>query len=468
MPPSSSNKRGTFRFLCLSAIVLFTFSILYINFTFVLKSTSSTIAISNLGRSTTPTSKYSPPPQPTTTTGTDRRENVHVIFSTDCSMFQSWQSYTVFASAYRVNQPGNITRIVSGCSHEEKEEMERYHNTYINPSLSENYYVHFTPSYDLTSEGKKYSFFNKPHGVNHFLQTPHLLSDTVVVVLIDPDEFFLKPIYNDFRSKSNVIISVTGENELPDYVVDGKPIAQQYGLGGKWTEWDLDFVTGVRDSPAKKYTTREASKYFAAGPPYFATASDFRKIASKWSEFAGRAYSHKPGLLAEMYAWCIAVAHLEMENVLIDSFMISNIAVNKGEGWNLIDNLESPVCSESHMDPKGDTALPTFLHLCQMNRVGEWALHKRKIPRDVFTCEASMLAVPPLNLGEYFRYKTQGMQNGKERDNAQLTEWEMKRTAFQVCAGIRIINFASEVFKDKHCAAEGGGNREKVWKQSLK
>lgn len=34
---------GTFRFLCLSAIVLFTFSILYINFTFVLKSTSSTI-----------------------------------------------------------------------------------------------------------------------------------------------------------------------------------------------------------------------------------------------------------------------------------------------------------------------------------------------------------------------------------------------------------------------------------------
>lgn len=110
-------------------------------------------AISNLGRSTTPTSKYSPPPQPTTTTGTDRRENVHVIFSTDCSMFQSWQSYTVFASAYRVNQPGNITRIVSGCSHEEKEEMERYHNTYINPSLSENYYVHFTPSYDLTSEG---------------------------------------------------------------------------------------------------------------------------------------------------------------------------------------------------------------------------------------------------------------------------------------------------------------------------
>lgn len=107
--------------------------------------------------------------------------------------------------------------------------------------------------------GKKYSFFNKPHGVNHFLQTPHLLSDTVVVVLIDPDEFFLKPIYNDFRSKSNVIISVTGENELPDYVVDGKPIAQQYGLGGKWTEWDLDFVTGVRDSPAKKYTTREGT-----------------------------------------------------------------------------------------------------------------------------------------------------------------------------------------------------------------
>ena len=73
--------------------------------------------------------------------------------------------------------------------------------------------------------------------------------------------------------------------------------------------------------------------------------------------------------------------------------------------------------------------------------------------------------MPELDLGENYPYKTQGAQNGKPRPNVKLTEWKMKRTAFQVCTAVHIINYASELFKDRHC--EGGGNREKVWKQSL-
>ncbi|GMI14231.1 hypothetical protein TrVE_jg1132 [Triparma verrucosa] len=459
MPPAPA-KRGKFRIACLSAVVLFTFAILYLNFTFILNSSTSS------NPSSLPLSPHTTPTTPSKTTKSNEplniRDNVHVIFSTDCSTFQSWQSYAVFASAYRVNQPGNITRIVSGCEPSEKEEMLAYHNKYINPSLSPNYHVHFTPSFDLTSSGKKYSFFNKPHGVNHFLQTPHLLPPTTLLILIDPDEFFLRPILNDFTDGKKIIVSLTSPENVPKHVTSGRPMSQQYGLGGAWTTWDIDYITGTKDSPAKKYSMSEAGKYFAGGPPYLAIASDFKVIAEKWKEFVGRAYEHKPGLLAEMYAWCIASAHLQLENVLIDSFMVSNIAVNKGEGWNLIDSLPSPVCDGGNLEGE---ELPGFLHLCQMNRVGEWAIHKRKVPRDIFSCESTMLAVPELDLGENYPYKTQGAQNGKPRPNVKLTEWEMKRTAFQVCAAVHIINYASELFKDRHC--EGGGNREKVWKQSL-
>lgn len=99
-----------------------------------------------------------------------------------------------------------------------------------------------------------------------------------------------------------------------------------------------------------------------------------------------------------MYAWCIASAHLQLENVLIDSFMVSNIAVNKGEGWNLIDSLPSPVCDGGNLEGE---ELPGFLHLCQMNRVGEWAIHKRKVPRDIFSCESTMLGE---NVGRHLGY----------------------------------------------------------------
>jgi hypothetical protein len=39
----------------------------------------------------------------------------HIIFSTDCSPFQHWQSYLVFFSAMTLRQPGHVTRIASGC-----------------------------------------------------------------------------------------------------------------------------------------------------------------------------------------------------------------------------------------------------------------------------------------------------------------------------------------------------------------
>ena len=100
-----------------------------------------------------------------------------------------------------------------------------------------------------------------------------------------------------------------------------------------------------------------------------------------------------------------------------------------------------------------------------MNRVGEFAIHKRKVPRDVFTCDANMLMEPPGDLGESYRYKTRGDSEGKSRDNEVITEREMKRTAFNICRFTEVVNGAAEYFKREHCV--GGGNFEKTWKQDL-
>jgi len=95
-------------------------------------------------------------------------------------------------------------------------------------------------------------------------------------------------------------------------------------------------------SPCLKVKLGEAEKYFPVGPPYLLHHNDFRRLAPVWREskaaretrastgaerrstferkrwtlvpprFAPRVYAAEPGLLAEMYAYCMAAAHLEM------------------------------------------------------------------------------------------------------------------------------------------------------------
>jgi hypothetical protein len=91
---------------------------------------------------------------------------LHIIFSTDCSTYQQWQSYLFFYSAYTVGQPGYITRIVSGCNDDDddsssssskkkktKEDKERqWHNIHIRQVMSDRYRIHFTPKFSTVKE----------------------------------------------------------------------------------------------------------------------------------------------------------------------------------------------------------------------------------------------------------------------------------------------------------------------------
>ena len=67
---------------------------------------------------------------------------VHVIFSTDCTPYQDYQTIVLFHSALVVGQKGPVTRIASGCDDKKKKELtELYHKLYPQ------YHVHYTPDF---------------------------------------------------------------------------------------------------------------------------------------------------------------------------------------------------------------------------------------------------------------------------------------------------------------------------------
>ncbi len=120
---------------------------------------------------------------------------LHIIFSTDCSDYQNWQSITLMYSALLVGQTGKLTRIASGCSNDEIMKLNNVYkklypeyfrlqdednnllplhsvidadgNGNENKGSSIVFRVHYTPDFKHDKKSnRKYAFYNKPRGVS--------------------------------------------------------------------------------------------------------------------------------------------------------------------------------------------------------------------------------------------------------------------------------------------------------------
>lgn len=158
---------------------------------------------------------------------------IHIVFSTDCTFFQDWQSLLVFHSAQTVGQKGKVTRIASGCDDVKQAELIKLYQ-----KLYPSYSVHFTPDYKKDTKTKaKYDFYNKPYGLHHWLKySSPPVEDNVVVVLIDPDMIFLRPITLELASYPYNIFATPNikSEDLPKKIGKGVPLAEIYGLGAPW------------------------------------------------------------------------------------------------------------------------------------------------------------------------------------------------------------------------------------------
>lgn len=91
------------------------------------------------------------------------QEDVHLVFSTGCSVFQDWQSYGFFFQAWQSGHEGHVTRVASGCEEEDAQQLLLDHDRLIVKGMSNRFHLHLTPDYSKSSILEKdYKFFNKP------------------------------------------------------------------------------------------------------------------------------------------------------------------------------------------------------------------------------------------------------------------------------------------------------------------
>ena len=349
-------------------------------------------------------------------------DTYHLVFSTGCSEFQDWQSIGVYSSAEAIGQKGVITRIASGCTPDQEKAIR-----HAMSHLPKRFRVHFAPNTQVKDHsGHTYKYANKPLGMMHWLtHADPPIPPTSTVALLDPDFFFLRPLWHDsFDHPSKYITSGSAKNTpMPPRITRGVMVAQKYGIGGSpWRTgpglrgqkaWGLkEYLTSIGrpTSPAlaEDLTESTAGTYYSFGAPYIALASDWLPIATNWTALMPMAVERNFGNLAEMYACSIAVADYGIRPVLLDSLMVSNVDAG-GEGWPWIDVLPMHRgCDPTVLTQKDpEYQLPTFLHYCQTFRIPElegaynshpgvapnWKYSKYAVPDGILHCPAGSKAL---------------------------------------------------------------------------
>ena len=158
-------------------------------------------------------------------------DSYHIVFSTGCSEFQDWQSIGVYSSAIAVGQKGIITRIASGCTADQEKSIR-----HAISHLPKNCRVHFAPNTKVRDHyDNVYKYANKPLGMMHWLTyADPPIKPTSTIALVDPDFFFLRPLYHDsFNDPSKYFASGNAKKTpMPKMIVKGTMVAQRYGIGG--------------------------------------------------------------------------------------------------------------------------------------------------------------------------------------------------------------------------------------------
>eukprot|EP00547_Thalassionema_nitzschioides_P012828 CAMPEP_0194258818 /NCGR_PEP_ID=MMETSP0158-20130606/42121_1 /TAXON_ID=33649 /ORGANISM="Thalassionema nitzschioides, Strain L26-B" /LENGTH=268 /DNA_ID=CAMNT_0038998357 /DNA_START=1 /DNA_END=803 /DNA_ORIENTATION=- len=265
---------------------------------------------------------------------------------------------------------------------------------------------------------------------------------------------FQRPFVNDFSKTPDHVwapYSKFGTNTKA--VTHGKPMAQDYNFGDKWyskpKEVNLTHVVG-KTSPVHSLSVTDAARLYPAGPPYIVTARDMYRIVVKWCDFLPKIFDVHPVFMSEMYGYCMAAAHLQLPHQLAKGFMISNIDMTRGEGWNFITNTNGPqVCDDDNFQTSIDTEdLPFVLHFCQRYSIGEFFISKYKVPTDLLSCENPLLQLPPKNIASTAHHSHYGDNSIKEWSSSNIKKY---RNAFLVCRIMTALNRAATFWKDNHC-----------------
>ena len=386
----------------------------------------------------------------------DDETKYHVVFSTDCSDYHNWQSYVLFYHAQKIGQPGTITRIASGCSADQTLTMRDFHYHHVEP-ISPRFKTHFTPSYSEI-DGDHFPYFNKPFGVRHWMEHvlgfPHADDKDAIVILIDPDMILLKPITRFFDNSTD-----RWRHDGLTKVTHGHPVAQQYLLSPMWLQWNLTKLLGS-ETHAAQLTREDALRSFQLGPPYIATARDMWRMAKRWTELCVEVKKIYPNMLAEMYAYILAAADLNVQHAVSHSLMWSDPRVQYTEPWDWVEGMDTEdLCGEV------PTKTANVLHYCQPFALGDWRLYKNDLRSKMHKCTHPLLAEPPRDLVAQHDLTSihPALSDRKLSKQHEWAERVNKREAFMLCQVVQKLNEAMEHHR-YHVCKNKSGNTAKTFR----
>jgi hypothetical protein len=122
-----------------------------------------------------------------------------------------------------------------------------------------------------------------------------------------------------------------------------------------------------------------------------------------------RLFEIHPEFMAEMYAYSLATAHLNLSHQLARGFMVSNVHLEKGEGWyfmNNDDNNNTPpqrICENKPPPFSSSTSVPHVLHYCQEYAIGDFLFSKYRMP-DFLSCDNPLMRMPPTDAAVAFNH----------------------------------------------------------------
>lgn len=319
--------------------------------------------------------------------------------------------------------------------------------------MNENFGLFITPAFDGAID---FPWINKPSSIKYFLEFARDELDAfgeTIVAIIDPDFVFLKPLTQSGEEQSE-IISSRGQSK-DDVARKGKPVAQRYGLEGHWVDKfkPLEQITGNVNSLSKRWTYKEAAKWTSVGPPLILHIDDLTELSVLWEknmrpvlEVGG------PDILADMWAYSIAAADLDLRHTTLDHYMIS-VWGNEGQAYAFLDEFKQMSCSKARREYSPTSAhWPVFIHLASNFKARdekgvEWMFHKGHVPGTILDCDTPLIVEPPENLFDLNR-------NSGERKEYQK--------AWVVCNTISRLNEVLVLYKEKFCRESGYEKRKLV------
>ena len=150
-------------------------------------------------------------------------------------------------------------------------------------------------------------------------------------------------------------------------------------------------------------------------------------------------------------------AHLGLKHQMARGFMVSNVDMSEGEGWQFLEGADDTACDVSQFKE----TVPHVLHFCQRYSIGEYFINKYLFPTDILSCDFPLVELPPLDILSKVNYSHYGDGTTELWGGSGRGYFKRTRHAFMICSLFPALNEAATFYKKHHCP--NGANYDQTW-----